>query len=159
VCWLVCPHTWWNVCSRCLMLWRVWSTDSGNSTMSLKHWCCCIGCASQSVSISHWQSWFTKFYTATPQTTSNRSLGCSTFRVDHHCFLHHLIIYSSRQFVAQLSVQGRFRCLGQLFGTDCRMTLRLLTVSQTFVVISKMICSCTCIQGPFNNCISFSILA
>jgi len=52
-----------------------------------------------------------------------------------------------------------FRCLGQLFGTVCRLTLRLSTVCQSFVVVSQIICSCTRIQAPFNNCISFSIVA
>jgi len=36
-----------------------------------------------------------------PHTTSDRSLGCPTFKVGHHYVLHHLIIYSPRQFVAK----------------------------------------------------------
>jgi len=106
------------------MLLLVWSTDSGDSTMSLKLWRRYIGCASQSVSHSNKQSRSTEFYTVTPQTTSDRSLGCPTFQVDHHCVLHHLIIYSSRQFVTWLLVQGRCWCVGQLFGTVTRLTLR-----------------------------------
>jgi len=39
VCWLVCPHTWWNVSSRCSMFLFIWSTDYGDKTMSLKLWC------------------------------------------------------------------------------------------------------------------------
>jgi len=58
-----------------------------------------------------------------------------------------------------LSVQACFLCLDQLFGIVWRLTLRLLTVCQSFVVVSKIICSCTRIQTPFNNCISFSIVA
>ena len=34
----------------------------------------------------------TEFYTATLQNTSDRSLGCPTFRGDHHCDMHHPII-------------------------------------------------------------------
>jgi len=34
---------------------------------------------------------------------------------------------------------------------------RLSSVFHSFVVVSKIICSCTCIQAPFNNCISFSL--
>jgi hypothetical protein len=92
------------------------------------------------------------------QNTSDRSLGCPTFRVDHHCDLHHPIIFSSRQFVARLLVQGRFRWPGQLFGTVCPLTLRRLTVCQFFVIVLKIICSHIRIQALFNNCTS-SIVA
>jgi len=64
---------------------------------------------------------------------------------------HHLLIL---KFVAWLLV-----FLGQLFGTVYRLTLRLSTVCQFFVIVSKIICSCTRIQAPFNNRISFSIVA
>ena len=42
-------------------------------------------------------------------------LGCPTFRVDHHCELHHPIVFSSRQFVVRLLMHGRLRYLGQLY--------------------------------------------
>ena len=63
------------------------------------------------------------------------SLGCPTFRVELHCDLPHPIICSSRQFVARLLVLGRLRYLGQLYGTICRLPLRLSIVCQFFVVI------------------------
>jgi len=86
-------------------------------------------------------------YGSAPQNTSDRSLGCPTFRVDdHHGNQHDLTILSSRQFVARLSVQGRFRCPGQLFRTVCRLTLRLSSV------VLQIIYFCTCIQASFNNC-------
>jgi len=49
VCSLVCPRTWSNAYSRCSMLRLVLSTDSGDSTLSPKLWCHCIGYESQNV--------------------------------------------------------------------------------------------------------------
>jgi len=155
VCWLVCPRTWSNAYSRCSMLRLVWSTDSVNSTMSAKLWCHCISYASQNVFSSNWRSWSTEFFTATLQNTSDRSLGCPTCRVDHHSVLHHPTIFSSRQFVARLLVQGRFRCPGQLFGTVCPLTVRRLTVCQFFVIVLKIISSLIHVQVQFNNCTIF----
>jgi hypothetical protein len=68
----------------------------------------------ETTDVAHTWSWSTKFFMATLQNTSDHSLDCPTFRVDHHRDLHHLIIFSSRQFVARLLVQGRLQCLGQL---------------------------------------------
>jgi len=137
------------------MLRLVWSTDSGDSTMSPMLWCHCIGCASQNVFSSNWRSWFTEFFTATLQNTSDCSLGCPTCRVDHHTVLHHPTIFSSRQFVARRLVQGRFRWPGQLFGTVCPLTLRRLTVCQFFIIVLKIIYSLIRIQALFNNCTIF----
>jgi len=113
----------------------------GYSTISPKLSCHCIGCASQNVFSLNWRSWFTEFFMASLQNTSHRSHGCPTCRVDYHSVLHHPTIFSSRQFVARLLVQGRFRWPGQLFGTVCPLTLRLLTVCQSFVIVLKIICS------------------
>jgi len=48
------------------------------------------------------------------------------------------IIYSCRQFVVRRSVQGRFRCLRQLFRTVCQLPLHLTTVWQSFIVVRKL---------------------
>jgi len=93
---------------------------SGGQSRLLFH-CQFIGCASQNVFSSYWRSWCTEFFTATLQNTSDSSLGCPTCRVDHHSVLYHPTIFSSRQFVARLLVQGRFRWPGQLFGTVCQI--------------------------------------
>jgi len=153
--WLVCPRTWSNAYSRCSMLRLVWSTDSGDSTMSPKLWCHCIGYASQNVFSSNWRSWSTEFFPATLQNTSDRSLGCPTCRVDHHSVLHHPTIFSSRLFVARLLVPGRFRWPGQLFGTVCPLTLRRWTACQFFVIVLKIFCSLIRIQALLNNCTIF----
>ena len=108
----------------------VWSTVFDDSTMFPTLWRRCIGYEFQSVINSNWRSWSTKYCTAPLQNTSDRLLGCPTFRVDHHCDLHQPIIFSSRQFFARLLVQGRLRYLGQLYGTVCRLTLRLSTVGK-----------------------------
>ena len=122
------------VYSRCLIPRLVGYTVFDDSTMFPTLWCRCIGYEFQSVFFSNWQSWSTEYCTATLQKTSDRSLGCLTFRVDHHCDLHHPNLFSSRQFVARLLVQGRLWYPGQLYGTVCRLTLRLSTVCQSFVV-------------------------
>jgi len=64
-------------------------------------------------------------------------------------------IFSSRQFVARLLVQGCFRWPGQLFGTVCPLTLLRLTVCQFFVIVLKIICSLIRIPALFNNCTIF----
>jgi len=110
--------------------------------------CRCFGCASHSVSNSNWRSWWsTEFYTATPQTISDRSLGCPTFQVDHHCVIHHLIIYSSLNCRCE-GVSGVWASYLEQFAG---LTLRLSTVCQSFTVVSRIICSCTRIQAPFNK--------
>jgi len=114
-----------------------------------------VGCASQNVFSSNWRSWSTQFFTATFQNTSDRSLGCLTCRVDHHSVLHHPTIFSSRQFVTRLLLQGRFQWPGQLFGTVCPLILRRLTVCQFFVIVLKIICSLIRFQAMFNNCTIF----
>jgi len=122
--------------------------------------CNCIGCASQDASqdvfSSNWRSWSTEFFTATLQNTSDRSLCCPTYRgVDHHSVPHHPTIFSSRQFVTRLSVQGRFRWPGQLFGTVCPADITSIDSLPVFRHRLKIICSLIRIQALFNNCIIF----
>jgi len=89
------------------------------------------------------------------QNTADSSLDCPTSRVDHHSVLHHPTIFSSRQFVARLLLQGYFWWPGQLFGTVCPLTLRQVAVCQFFVIVLNIICSLIRIQAVFNNCTIF----
>jgi len=106
-----CAHwSGWNVCpaigAQCFGLSDLSDlrTQAIRPCLFMKLWCRYIDCASRNVFNSIWRSWSTEFYTATPQTTSARLLGCPTFQVDHRSASSHhlLIIISSRQFVARL---------------------------------------------------------
>jgi len=113
---------------------------------------------SQSVSKLNWRSWSTQFYMATspdylrqftrlsdvPSRSSLRSAST-----------HYILIPPVRR-----STVGASSFLGQLFGAVCQLTLRLSTVClPVFRHRLNNYCSCTRIQAPFNNCISFSIVA
>jgi len=146
----LCPHTWWNVCSQCSLLRLVWSTDSA------------IRPSLWSFNIAAWAE-HSRAYPiqiggrGPPSSTRQRPRLPLTFhwavRRSKLVITAFCIISSSThpfQFVAWLLVQGRFRCLGQLFGTVCQLTLRLSTFCH-FVDVSTIISSCTRIQAPLNN--------